>query len=122
AEPAWLAEALSREEPSPLISRLALEGRAGICVRALGLFVRIYGAEGGHLGLPLLATAGVDLGGGIGPRILPAPRGPAFLAAFTSKGRMRSLLEDIPVRVVLNDHAALLGAARRAALEAGLLA
>ena len=122
AEPDWLAEALRREEPAPLISRAGLEGRAEICVRALELFVRIYGAEAGNLGLRMLATAGVYLGGGIAPRILPVLRGPAFLAAFASKGRVRSLLEDIPVRVVLNDRAALLGAARRAALEVGLLA
>ena len=120
-EPSWLAEALRREEPSPLISRLGLEGRAEICVRALELFVAIYGAEAGNLALRMLATAGVYLGGGIAPRILPVLRAPAFLAAFTGKGRLRALLEDVPVRVVLNDRAALLGAARRAALEGGLL-
>jgi glucokinase len=122
AEPSWLADALSREEPGPLISRMGLEGRAEICERALELFVAIYGAEAGNLGLRLLATAGVYLGGGIAPQILEALRGPAFLGAFTAKGRLRPFLEDIPVRVVLNDHAALLGAARRAALEVGLLA
>ena len=122
AEPGWLAEMLQHEEPSPLISRVGLEERAEICVRALELFVAIYGAEAGNLGLRMLATAGVYLGGGIAPRILPVLRGPAFLAAFTGKGRLRPLLEDVPVRVVLNDHAALLGAARRAALEVGLLA
>src|SRR5262249_24451475 len=67
AEPDWLAEALRREEPSPLISRVGLEGRAEICVRALELFVMIYGAEAGNLGLRMLATAGVYLGGGIAP-------------------------------------------------------
>jgi glucokinase len=122
AEPDWLAEALRREEPSPLISRAGLEGRAEICVRALELFGAIYGAEAGNLGLRMLATAGVYLGGGIAPRILPILRRPEFLAAFAAKGRVRPLLEDIPVRVVLNDRAALQGAARRAALEAGLLA
>jgi glucokinase len=122
AEPSWLADALSREEPAPLISQLGLEGRAEICVRALELFVGIYGAEAGNLALRVLATAGVYLGGGIAPRILDALRGPAFLTAFTAKGRLRPLLEEIPVCVVLNDQTALLGAARRAALEAGLLA
>jgi glucokinase len=121
AEPGWLTEALRRAEPAPLISRVGLAGRAEICVRALGLFVAIYGAEAGNLGLRMLATAGVYLGGGIAPRILPALRNPAFLGAFTGKGRFRPLLEEMPVRVVLNDQAALLGAARRAALEAGLL-
>jgi len=122
AEPSWLSEALRREEPSPLISRLGLEGRAEICVRALELFVAIYGAEAGNLALRMMATAGVYLGGGIAPRILPVLRAPAFLTAFTGKGRLQPLLEDVPVRVVMNDRAALLGAARRAALEVGLLA
>jgi glucokinase len=121
AEPAWLAELFRDEAAAPVITRVALEGRAEICVRALELFVAIYGAEAGNLGLRMLATAGVYLGGGIAPRILAALRRPAFLTAFAGKGRLQPLLEEIPVRVILNDQAALLGAARRAALEAGLL-
>jgi glucokinase len=120
-EPGWLTDALQSEEPAPVISQAGLEGRAEICARALALFVAIYGAEAGNLGLRMLATAGVYLGGGIAPRILPALRSPTFLDAFRGNGRLRSLLEDVPVRVVLNDQAALVGAARRAALEAGLL-
>jgi glucokinase len=122
AEPGWLRDALRRETPAPLISRVALEGRAEICTRALSLFVAIYGAEAGNLGLRMLATGGVYVGGGIAPRILPALEGRTFLDAFARKGRMRPLLEDVPVRVVLNDQAALRGAARRAGIEAGLLA
>jgi glucokinase len=121
-EPDWLTQALRGEAPAPVISEAGLQGRAEICVRALDLFVAIYGAEAGNLGLRMLATAGVYLGGGIAPRILPALRGRTFLDAFAAKGRLRSLLEAVPVRVVLNDQAALVGAARRAALEGGLLA
>ncbi len=120
-EPPWLADSLRREAPAPVIATAGLEGRAEICVRALGLLVAIYGAEAGNLGLRMLATAGVYLGGGIAPRVLPALRSRAFLDAFAAKGRVRALLEILPVRVVLNDRAALVGAARRAALEAGLL-
>jgi glucokinase len=120
-EPGWLTDALRSGEPAPLISRAGLEGRAEICTRALALFVAIYGAEAGNLGLRMLATAGVYLGGGIAPRIVPALRSRTFLDAFAGKGRLRPLLEAMPVRVVLNDQTALLGAARRAALEAGLL-
>lgn len=120
-EPDWLADLLRREAPAPVIGRVGLEGRAEICVRALGLFVAIYGAEAGNLGLRVLATAGVYLGGGIAPRLLPALQGRTFLDAFAAKGRLRPLLEAIPVRVVLNDRAALVGAARWAALESGLL-
>jgi glucokinase len=120
-EPGWLSEIFRREGAAPTISRIALEGGAEICTRALSLFVAIYGAEAGNLALRLLATGGVYVGGGIAPRILPALEGRTFLEAFTRKGRMRPLLEDVPVRVVLNDQAALRGAARRAGLEAGLL-
>jgi glucokinase len=121
AEPGWLADALRGGAPAPVISQAALEGRAEICSRALTLFVRIYGAEAGNLGLRLLATGGVYVGGGIAPRILPALRTPAFLDAFARKGRLQPLLERMPVRVILNDRAALLGAARRAALEEELI-
>ena len=121
AEPGWLADALRSEAPAPVIARAGLEGRAEIGIRALALFVAIYGAEAGNLGLRVLATAGVYLGGGIAPRLLSALRSRTFLDAFAAKGRLRPLLEAMPVRVVLNDRAALLGAARRAALEAGLL-
>jgi glucokinase len=120
-EPDWLTDALRGDEPAPVISQAGLEGRAEICARALELFVAIYGAEAGNLGLRMLATAGVFLGGGIAPRILPALRRRGFLDAFTGKGRLQALLEAMPIRVVLNDQAALRGAARRAALEAGWL-
>jgi glucokinase len=53
--------------------------------------------------------------------VLPALRSRTFLDAFAAKGRVSALLRLLPVRVVLNDRAALIGAARRAALDAGLL-
>ena len=67
--------------------------------------------EAGNLALRTLATGGVFLGGGIAPKILSWLRSPSFLAAFDAKGRMRGLLEGMPVRVVMNDRCALLGAA-----------
>jgi glucokinase len=121
AEPGWLADLFRSEAPAVVVTRVALEGRADICVRALELFVAIYGAEAGNLGLRMLATAGVYLGGGIAPRVLPALRSRTFVEAFAAKGRVRALLDLLPVRVVLNDHAALIGAGRRAALDAGRL-
>src|SRR5262249_43391978 len=70
-EPDWLAAALRNEAPAPVIAQAGLDGRAEICVRALDLLVAIYGAEAGNLALRMLATAGVYLGGGIAPRLLP---------------------------------------------------
>jgi len=111
-EPAWLAAEMKSEDPSAAISKAALEGRAEICARALEMFVSVYGAQAGNLALSVLARGGVFLGGGIAPKILAELRKPAFMKAFLDKGRMRPVLESVPVRVALNDHAALLGAAR----------
>jgi glucokinase len=121
AEPPWLTEQLKTGDPPAQIARAAAERNCELCVRALEIFVAIYGSEAADLALKLMATAGVYIGGGIAPRIIDRLRAPAFMKAFTTKGRMGPLLEKIPVRVILNDQAALLGAARAAALKAGLL-
>lgn len=94
---------------------LISKGRSALCAKALDLFIAVLGAEAGNLALKFLAQGGLYIGGGIAPKILPRLGGPAFLGSFLAKGRMRPLLEKIPVRVILNDKAALLGAARRAA-------
>ena len=116
-EPSWLADEISAGEPAAVISAAALSGRSDLCSEALNLFVALYGAESGNLALKVMATGGVFVGGGIAPKILARLRGPAFVRAFVAKGRMRPLLEAMPVRVVLNDRLALLGAARYAASE-----
>ena len=120
-EPRWLAEAIREHDASAVISENALEGRSELCVQALEMFVSLYGSEAGNLALKFLATGGVFIGGGIAPKIVEKLKGPIFMTAFTSKGRLRPLLEATPVRVILNDRAALLGAARCAALRGGLL-
>ena len=116
-----LAERLAREDPAAVISETAIEGRSPLAEQALELFVALYGAEAGNLGLKFMATGGVYVGGGIAPKILKALKGAAFVQAFLAKGRMKPLLETMPVRVILNDRTPLLGAARCAALRAGLL-
>ncbi len=118
-EPAWLGDQLRQGDPAPIISRCALEGKSPLCVQALELFVSLYGAEAGNLALKLMATGGVYLGGGIAPKIISKLKEPEFMNAFTAKGRMRPLLQDIPVRVIMNPKTALLGAARHAALGMG---
>jgi glucokinase len=81
------------------------------------LFVSIYGAEAGNVALKNMATAGVYIGGGIAPKIIQKLKHTAFITSFTAKGRMKPLLEAIPVRVILNDKAALLRAARYACVR-----
>ena len=94
-------------------------GRLSACVETLELFAGVLGAEAGNLGLRSTATGGVFLGGGIPPKILPALRTGAFLDAFRDKAPMSRLVAAMPVAVILEPDAALLGAA---AAAAGLLA
>jgi glucokinase len=115
AEPAWLTDELAGDGAAA-ICRAGVEERSAICAQALDLFVGIYGSQAGNVALTLNAAGGVYLGGGIAPRIVPVLRAGGFMRAFTAKGRLSPLLERICVRVVLNDHTALLGAARHAEL------
>jgi glucokinase len=117
-EPIWLTEAISQGDPAAAISRAALSRKNELCVRALDLFVSLYGAEAGNLALKVMASGGIFVGGGIGPKILEKLKDGTFMKAFLAKGRMRPLLEAMPVRVVLNEHTALLGAAHCARLRA----
>jgi glucokinase len=113
SEPAWLAEQLATGDATPIIVAAALDASrpCELCAVALDLFVSALGAEAGNMALKVLATGGVYLGGGIPPRILPMLAGGKFMQAFLRKGRFAELLSRMPVRVILNSKAALLGAA-----------
>ena len=114
-EPGWLSEELASSDPAAAISRAALAGRSPLCAAALDTFVSIYGAEAGNFALKVMATGGLYVAGGIAPKILTRLKNGPFIERFTAKGRMRPLLEGIPVRVVLAEEAALRGAALCAA-------
>ena len=102
-------------DPSQAISEAGLAGTDVLASRALDMFAAAYGAAAGNLALVGTATGGVYIGGGIAPKILPKLTGGLFLRAFLDKGRFASYLERVPVRVILDDRTALLGAARCAA-------
>ena len=93
------------------VSTLALERRCPRCVEAMDLFLSAYGAAAGNLALMAMTTGGVFIGGGIAPRLLPALQNGMFIAAFNDKGPMRPMLEAMPVSVILNAEAGLVGAA-----------
>ncbi|KYC40898.1 glucokinase [Scytonema hofmannii PCC 7110] len=114
-EPTWLTEELRHQDPTTVIAQVALAGKCALCELALDLFVSLYGAEAGNLALKLMATGGVFIGGGIAPKIIEKLKDSTFIKAFTAKGRLQSLLEAMPVRIIVNDKAALLGAALWAA-------
>lgn len=110
-------EPLPGEPTAPAISAAGLDGSSEACALVLDLFASIYGAAAGNVALTVLATGGVFLGGGIAPKILPKLEDGTFLRAFRAKGRFASVLDQIPVKVVLNDKAALIGAGLAAAEE-----
>lgn len=111
-EPSWLTDLLETQDPSKVISETALGGKDALCREALDRFIAIIGAAAGNLALTGLTSGGMYLGGGIPPKILPRLKDGPFLEAFCAKGRFRQLLSRMPVKVILNSKAAILGAAR----------
>ncbi len=114
-EPAWLAERMELEDPAAVITETARLRKCPLCDTALELFVSIYGAAAGNLALQVMATAGIYIGGGIAPKIISKLKQGTFMKAFRDKGRLSVIVERIPVKVIMNDRAALLGAASYAA-------
>jgi glucokinase len=116
APPDALARQIARDRSSApaLVTELARGGEA-LCAAALRLFCRLYGSEAGNLALKSLPTGGLYVAGGIAPRILPELTSGEFREAFLAKGRMRPVLEKIPVHVVLDPQTPLHGAAALAA-------
>src|SRR5271156_475819 len=112
-EPAWLRDEIATASDVPaLISRVALEGKAAICDQALTIFVSIFGAETGNCALHYMSTGGIFIGGSIAAKIVVKMKDPVFMQSFLDKGRMETLLRDMPVNIVLNDDCGLIGAAR----------
>ncbi|NET26359.1 glucokinase [Okeania sp. SIO1I7] len=113
----WETEIGSSEitvDPGAVIGKTALEKSDRLCEKVLDLFVGAYGAEAGNLALKLLPYGGLYIAGGIAAKILPLMKSGTFMDAFHHKGRMRALLEKVPVHIVLNPKVGLIGAAIRA--------
>jgi glucokinase len=114
-EPTWLSEQIKAGDPPAVIAQAGLNGQAEIAKQALDLFVSILGAEAGNLALKALSLDGVYLGGGIAPKLIAKLKDGTFMKAFTNKGRYKRLMSTLPVKVVMNQKTALLGAASVAA-------
>ena len=106
-----VASEMETQKPGLVISQYADSGKCQLCVRTIEIFVSAFGAEAGNMALKTMATGGVYLGGGIPGKMLNSARSAAFIQAFNEKGRLSSLMKTMPVKIVLNDQAALLGAA-----------
>jgi glucokinase len=116
-ESATVAAAMESGDAAAAISRAALSGDDPLASRALDLWIAVYGAEAANLSLKIMSMGGLFLTGGISPKILPRLEASGFMEAFLDKGRMRALVEAMPVHVVMNEKAGLLGAARCAAVR-----
>lgn len=114
-EPTWLAEKIKVGNPAAEIAQAGLQGQAEIAKQALELFATIYGAEAGNLALKVLSLDGVYVGGGIAPKLITKLQDGTFMKAFTNKGRYKRLMSQMPVKVIMNQQTALLGAASVAA-------
>ena len=117
-EPEWLRERMAAEDPNAVIGRCAEDGSSELCRETMQTFAAAYGAEAGNIALKVLATGGIYLGGGIAPKTLKTLASGGFMQAFLDKGRLSPLLESIPVRVILDESCALLGAAAYAEARA----
>ena len=114
SEPSWLSKKMAEEDPAELISEVAQLKKNKLCVKALDLFASIYGAAAGNLALQVMAIGGVYIGGGIAPKIIWKLKDGTFMKAFKDKGRLSHIVVHIPVKVIMNERTALLGAASRA--------
>jgi glucokinase len=110
SEPKWLIKKMEQQDPAIVISQVAHEKKNRLCMVALDLFSSIYGAEAGNLTLKAVAIGGVYVGGGIAPKIIWKLKEGKFMDAFKNKGRFSKLMDEIPVKVIMNDKTALLGA------------
>ncbi len=98
-------------DPGAAIGTAAVAKSDRLSEQTMQLFVEIYGAEAGNLALKLLPYGGLYVAGGIAAKILPLMQEGSFMLNFSSKGRMRSILENIPVHIILNSQVGLIGAA-----------
>lgn len=109
-----IAAELEKGDAGAIISRHADAGNCAMCEKTIDIFIGCLAAEAANMALKSMALGGVYLGGGIPVKMLKRIKSVAFLHPFTDKGRLSSLMESMPVKVILNDQAALLGAARYA--------
>src|SRR5579863_10237182 len=115
-DPAVLHPTFSEPEAASAseITYNAIEGTCPICVEVLDWWIDAFGAEAGNLALRVLAYGGVYFAGGIVLKILSKLQSSTLCRAFADKGRLSSVLANIPISVVLNEDAPLLGAAHQA--------
>lgn len=102
-------EIMKGHDPAEAISLAASEGDS-LCQETLRLFTGYLAVEASNLALKFKSTGGVFIGGGILPKIWNESLEAVFLEHFFETGRLRPLIESVPVHLVLNSKTAMLGA------------
>ncbi len=92
-----------------------MEGSESFARDALLLFSGSFGGECGNLALTFLPFSGLYLTGGVALGIGDGLKKTSFFERFSAKGRMSALAASIPVLLLADDSAPLLGAAYAAA-------
>lgn len=111
---ASIAEEMKKTDPAKVVTKHAEDGSCAMCMQAVEIFSHCLANEAANFALKAMAIGGVFLGGGVSAKLIWKLSNPAFRDAFVAKGRLETLMETMPVKVILNDEAALLGAARYA--------
>jgi glucokinase len=101
-------------DDAPRVTELAFRQSHPVALKTMDLFVAVYGAYAGNLALTGLTRGGVYVAGGIAPRIIDKLKEGGLMKAFRDKGRFSALMDEIPVHVVMNPAAGLLGAVHQA--------
>ncbi|MDD3723542.1 MAG: glucokinase [Lutibacter sp.] len=117
--PVWFMEKFTKEDPAALITKTAIEKKDEVCIETMAIFMRYLATEASQMALKLKATGGIFIGGGIVPKIIKGIDKELFTNNFVQSGRMASLLEMMPVKVILNEKTPLLGAAIYGAMGVG---
>lgn len=105
-----VTDAFKQDDPSAVISEAAVAGTDPVCVEAMRLFVLYLARESGNLILKMKATGGLFLAGGIPPKIVPLLKQPDFYNNLLDCDRMQDLVKKVPVKLLLNDKAPMIGA------------
>lgn len=106
--PQWLIDA---DDPPDAILEKALSGADETANRTLELFMDCYASEAANLALKGMTLGGIYISGQIAPRIITALDKRRFMERFTKKGKLESILANMPVGVIIEEKTPLLGAA-----------
>lgn len=101
-------------DPAAKITQQAFAGTCSACEETLHIWMEAYGAEAGNMALRVLPFGGVYIAGGIAIKVLPKLKDGSFVRAFSDKAKLSTQLAKIPIYVVLNEDAPVLGAAHEA--------